>query len=319
MSKRQQTNLVKITDINSLVISGGGIKGFIYIGAIKLFFEYGLINKIKYFYGTSFGGLIVTCLNLGWKYDEIYKFALNFDIDCLMEFDIDNFINNFGLISHKNYETLYKKIIAYKGYDKDITFDELFKKTSKELHLITYSVKHNKCIDLNYKTTPTLKIWQGLYMTTALPILIPPYKYNDDIFIDGGILENFPMSRVKYENINKTIGICTESYKINYNVMCNYLKNGNIFNYVGYLFELVKVVFGYTTQYKTNNYIKLYFSDNVNYMDTFKYNITRENRNMLIDHGYTQSIKQFNNIIESIFRKQIKSHKKNISSKYNEI
>jgi predicted acylesterase/phospholipase RssA len=319
MIDKQLANLIKIIDINSLVISGGGIKGFIYLGAIKLFFEYGIIDKIKYFYGTSFGGLIVTCLNLGWEMDEAFKFALNFPLDCIIDYDIDNFFDNYGLVSKKNYKTLFKKIISFKGFDENITFDELYKKTSKELHLITYSLKKNKCIDLNYESTPTLKIWEGLYMTTALPILISPYEYGDDIYIDGGILENFPLSRVKPENINKTIGICTDSYKINYDLLRKNFVNKDLLKHIEYLLELIKVVFGATQFYDTNNYITLYFDNESEYANTFDYSINNKNRKKLINCGYNQSIKQFECIIESIFKKQINISKKIIGSKYHEV
>lgn len=41
------------------------MKGFLFIGAIKLLSELNILNKIKYYYGTSFGGIIVSCLILG--------------------------------------------------------------------------------------------------------------------------------------------------------------------------------------------------------------------------------------------------------------
>ena len=80
-----------------------------------------------------------------------------------------------------------------------------FDLNDKEFHLIKYSLKENTSDDINYQTMPDLAIWQGLYMTSALPVLIPPYEYKDNIYIDGGIVENFPMNRIKEENRNKAI------------------------------------------------------------------------------------------------------------------
>jgi len=97
-------NLIKITNINTLVISGGGVSGFLFIGVIKLLFELSIINNIKKYYGTSFGGILITCLNLGWTIDEILKFSINFPISCIIDFDINKFIDNNGLVSIDNYK-----------------------------------------------------------------------------------------------------------------------------------------------------------------------------------------------------------------------
>lgn len=316
----QLLNLIKIIDINSLVISGGGTKGYLYLGAIKLLFEYGILDKIKYYYGTSFGGLIVTALNLGWNLEETIKFSTGFPLDCIIDYDIDNFITNYGLVPKINYETVFKKIIKFKGHDENITFKELHTKTSKELHLITYSLKQNKIIDLNYDTTPDLKIWEGLYMTSALPILIPPFEYNDDIYIDGGISENFAMNRVKLENINKSIGICTDSYKPNWNVILKDLKDKDIIKYLEYLMELFKIMFGKNDEFPRKNYITLFFDKSTDMIKTFNYSINQEDRYKFMQSGYDQSISQLHDVIDTIFNGQINdnAYKKQFS-KYNEI
>lgn len=318
---KQLANLTKIIKINTLVISGGGMKGLLYLGAIRLLFEYNIIDKIKYFYGTSIGGLIISCLNLGWSYDELLKFSINFPMDCMIEYDIDNFMNNYGMIKRENYETLYKKIIKFKNFDENITFKELYEKTSKELHLITFSLKKSETVDLNYKTTPDVKIWEGLYMSAALPILVPPFEYKDDIFIDGGILENFPINNINPENKNKTIGICTNFYAIDNKLLFEKFKNKNIINYFSFLLDLIKIIF--TRQEKevaSDDYIILRFEDN---SSAFDFILNANDRQKIIKTGYDQTILQFNNVIHNLFQKQIDEyHSKNAGnkkSKYNEI
>ena len=295
--------LIKITNINSLVISGGGTKGYLYIGAIKLLFKYGIIRRIKYFYGTSFGSLIISCLNLNWSLKEILQFAINFPTNCIIDYDIDNFINNYGLVPKENYEMLFKKIVTFKHFNENLTFRELYDITKKELHLMTFSLKQNKCIDINYQTYPNLKIWEGLYMSSALPLLIPPFKYGDDMFIDGGIGENFPINRVYDENKNKTIGICTDSYKINLPLLkqCN--------NQFDYLVEIFKIACMRTENNITDNCIKLFF-DNSDITKLLDYSMTPNEKIKLINSGYKQSQSQIKHIIETIFKNQININKK---------
>jgi predicted acylesterase/phospholipase RssA len=296
------------------------------LGAIKLFAEYGILNKIKYYYGTSIGALIVTCLNLGWNIEETLKFSVGFPIGCIIEFDIDTFIDNYGLVPNINYETLLKKIIKFKGFDENITFKQLYDLTGKELHLITYSLKDNVSVDLNYVSMPDLQIWRGLYMTSALPVLIPPFEYKDNLYIDGGIVENFPMNRIKKENTNKTIGICADSYKTSWDVLKEKLSDKDIVNYLEYSLELIKIMFTKTVKYNSSNYVKLYFNNTMGPSTTLNFTIDTETKHKIISDGYEQTKSQLPSIIKNIFDEQINEYKnthqhlkKTYGSKYNEI
>ena len=305
-------NLIKILDINTLVISGGGMKGFLYLGAIKLLFELDIIKKIKYYYGTSIGGFFILCIILGWTLEELLKFSINFPIDLMIEFDIDSFIKNYGLVPKINFETFIKKIITYKGFDENITFKELYSQISKEINFITYSLKNNDVLVINYINTPDLMVWEGLYMTASLPILIPPYIHNNDIFIDGGIIDNFPIDRVKIENKSKIFGICANPYRPIWSKLEENLNNKEIINYS---LELIKIFFSRPKKYLTNNYIRLY---NDNLLNMFDFNMNSESKEKIINIGYQQSLEQIDSIIENIFKEQIKSNKNKFSI-YNEI
>jgi predicted patatin/cPLA2 family phospholipase len=308
--------LIKIIDINTLVISGGAMKGYLFIGVIKLLFEYNIISKIQKYYGTSFGAIIVSCLILGWNFDELLKLSTKFPVDSILNYDIDNFIENYGLIPKINYETLYKKIIIFKGFDPNITFKQLYDKTGKELNIIVYDIKNSKAIVVNYNTFPDLMIWEGLYMTTALPVLVPPYAYKDNFYIDGGIVENFPIDRIPVEDIYKTIGICTNYHtndweKIEYNLL-----NKDIINYLQYSLELIKIIITRRQlNFSIDTIIFVNFNDNEasgkNIISSIKFNISDIEKKFFIDKGYDQAKKQFKNIIEKIFFNQLKTNKFN--------
>ncbi len=311
-------DLIKITEINSLVISGGAVKGLLSIGAIKFLFEYEIIKKIKYFYGTSSGGLIATILVLGWSLDDILKFMTKFPIDCVMKYDVNVLAENYGLVSRENNEILYKKIIQYKNHNVDITFKELYEKTSVELNLITFSLKQNSGYQLNHINTPNLKVWEGLYMTSALPILFPPYEYNDDIFIDGGIVENFPINRVKPENRDKMIGIYIDTCYNGWNIIKNNIMNKNLLNSIEYSIELIKIFF-YTSNH--NHSLDLCIKLNTDEINSVNFKLDQKDREKLISLGYSQTSKQFQQIIKSLFNKQINDYKlnSNFKSRFNEI
>jgi len=302
-------NLIKILDINTLVISGGGMCGFLFIGSIKLLFELDIIKKFKFFYGTSIGSFIILFIILGWNLEELLKFSINFPIDSIIDFDIDTFIENYGLVPKINFETIIKKIITYKGFGENITFKDLYIQTSKEINFITYSLKNNNCLVINHINTPDLMVWEGLYMTASLPILIPPYIYNNNVYIDGGIIDNFPIDRVKLENRSKIFGICINSYTPTWSNLEKYILDKDLINYS---LELMKIFFSRSNNYLTNNYIKL--NNNINNMFDFKMNSSF--REKLVNVGYEQSLEQINPLIENIFKEQVKDNYKH-KNKYN--
>jgi len=311
-------NLIKIIEINSLVISGGGTRGYLFLGAIKLLFEHKLLDKIKYYYATSAGALIILCLNLGWNIEEMLKFGSGFPLGCIMEFDIDSFMENYGLVSKINAETLYKKMIKYKNYNENITFKQLYDITGKELNFITYSLKTNSTVAINYLTFPDLPIWEGLYMSSSLPVLMSPHisDIHNDIFIDGGIVENFPINRVRPENIYKTIGISSKSYTSDWDKIKNKINDKDIMNLLEYSLELIKIFFFRGNKHHINNCIELDMDPNMPASINFDFNANSEIKQQIILYGYECTKKQLPNIIKEIFNNQVNETKKQIP-KYN--
>lgn len=308
-------NLIKILDINTLVISGGGMKGFLFLGAVKLLYELNIIKKFKYFYGTSIGGFVCLCIVLGWEIDEILKFSINFPLDSIIDYNIDSLIENFALVPKINFETIIKKIITYKGFNENITFRELYLHTLKEINFMTFSIKNNESKILNHLNTPDLTIWEGLYMTASLPILIPPYIYNNDIYIDGGIIDNFPIDKIKIENKTKVIGICINPY---IPIWSNIEQNINNKDIINYSLELIKICFSLPKKYINTNYIKL---NNIDINDMFNFKMNSNSKEKLINIGYNQCLEQITPLLQQIFNEQINLNKsiKYKFSKYNEI
>ena len=52
--------------------------------------------------------------------EEILKFGSGFPLGCIIDFDIDSFLKNYGLVPKINSETLFKKIIKYKNFNENI-------------------------------------------------------------------------------------------------------------------------------------------------------------------------------------------------------
>ena len=60
----------------NLVISGGGVKGILHLGALKIL-EEKYIKKYKNFAGSSAGSIIVLLLCIGYTYNDIMMIFKN--------------------------------------------------------------------------------------------------------------------------------------------------------------------------------------------------------------------------------------------------
>ena len=54
-----------------------------------------------------------------------------------------------------------------------------------------------ECIDLNHTTFPTLHLSDMIQMTSSIPIVFTPVKYNNEYYMDGGFMNNCPLQSIQ--------------------------------------------------------------------------------------------------------------------------
>jgi NTE family protein len=188
-----------------LILSGGGIKGIAYIGAFAALSKLNMINNFKIYVGTSVGALMAFLLIIGYKHNEMFEFIKLFDFIKLKNIDFTNAINNFGLDNGYNFEYLLKKLMEEKGYDDKTTLSELYKKTQKKLIITTVCVNDAKIIYMSHDTHPDIPVYLAIRMSISVPIYFCPVMYENKCYIDGGIIDNYPI-RI-FDKLDKVLGL----------------------------------------------------------------------------------------------------------------
>lgn len=194
---------------NTLILSGGGIKGFGMLGSLQ-FLEHN--NRLKGFnkiIGTSIGGIIGYLLVLGFQPTDIV-------IQCIQEnyfqkikkFNILRGIIGEGFLDFDIFETILKDC-SYKKLEKEElpTFKELYEYNPIDLKMITYNYTKNEEEVLSKDTTPDLSILDAARMTSNIPFVFGHYKYKDNYYFDGFITSNFPLHLINKEE-DVPLGIC---------------------------------------------------------------------------------------------------------------
>ena len=171
-------------------------------------------------------------------------------------------------------------LIEKKFGKKTITFLELYKKTKVDLIITGTCLNKQRLRYFNYKNTPDMNVNLALRITYSVPFVFDKIYFENNVYVDGGLLNNFPLDYFK-KSIKNTIGITLRD-KIEIN---------NLENLDNYILSLI-----YVSSQSYHNYILEKYKENIIIINLdiqiFDINISKDKFNDLIEIGYN-SIKKF--------------------------
>lgn len=201
---------MQTSQIEHLVLSGGGLLGISYIGLFRYLEEqptgFPILKSIT---GCSAGAMFGTLLAIGYKHNEMqtivntinFKEYININVDSIL-----NFMRTKGLETGNNLINLIKKCIKDKTGDENITFIQIKEKYNINLQIGVTNLTKSKFELCNYTNTPNIQIHQAIRASIAIPFIFEPVVIGDEIFCDGGLLDNLPIEDViNMENIMANI------------------------------------------------------------------------------------------------------------------
>jgi predicted patatin/cPLA2 family phospholipase len=201
------------TKYDTICMSGGGIKGFAFIGALKYLENNNHINlsEINHFIGTSAGSMLSFFLSLDYSLKEIEDFIISFNFKKIIpDFNIENLLLNHGLDCGDKIMFVIMNFLKEKYDTDDVTFQEHYNLTNNKLTIIGTNFTKNCEEVFNYINTPNMSVRLAIRISISIPILFNPVLYNDNYYIDGGIINNFPMNHCNPET---TLGLYIKSVR----------------------------------------------------------------------------------------------------------
>jgi hypothetical protein len=82
----------------------------------------------------------------------------------------------------------------------------------------------------SHKETPDMPLIVAIMASMSFPFIFPPVVYKDFHFIDGGVIDNFPLDQVS----EKALGL-----KVNFSPIDGLNSTKSPISYIGKLFELI--------------------------------------------------------------------------------
>lgn len=184
-----------------LILAGGGVKGFCLLGAIQRLYDKNKIdqNNLTHFSGSSIGGIISFFLAIGYSPTELMVYMCTKGVfESLKINALYNILAETTLYEYSVIDNMFEKMTIEKiGYVP--TLNELYEKHGKTLVVSTYNLTKLEIEYISYKNYPDLNCLKALRMTSNLPFIFGEFFNNEYEYIDGGIVDNLPLSTIDVE------------------------------------------------------------------------------------------------------------------------
>tara|TARA_B100000795_G_scaffold136703_1_gene102096 strand:+ start:652 stop:1494 length:843 start_codon:yes stop_codon:yes gene_type:complete len=276
--------------IKNLVLSAAGINGYIFLGGIKYLMEKNLLDNLENILGTSVGSILGLLYILGFTIDEIIELATKISPDTIFNItgkNVISFISDYGIDNGEKIIKIIKIICEKKVGNSNITFQELYNIKNITFTVSALNVNKKSLVYFSHKNYPNLEVYKAIRMSTSIPIIFKPYIFEDQYFVDGGVID--PCSLDFFKNTKETLVFMISSKK-----------NIKIKNITDYLTELVfspieKVIDNY---YDKPNIIIFESKDN----EGLDFEIKKDRIKELIENGFNITKEEINDILEYFTR-----------------
>ena len=269
-------------DIEHLVISGGGpVFGLYVYGILNQLCSDDKINidKIKSIYGCSAGSILgaLLCLKFDWK--DLTDYIVRKPWDKIVNIepeDIFSVSNDKGILDRKFFEEIFSTLLLAKDLDVNITLKQLYEYSNIDLHIYTSKINTFEYIDISHSTYPDMSIIDAVNMSSAIPFIFKPVKYDDSYFIDGCVIKNFPFDEFIENNMEvpeeKILAISLEL--IQDVVDCSEM---SLMNYASFIYRNQMILLDKQKHIaKFNITVPLSSSDMLDFIQIFKNSAMRE-------------------------------------------
>jgi len=166
-----------------LVLGPASMGIFSLIGTLKAR-ETELVD-VKEISGSSAGAILALFLALGMSVDEILETSLSVNIPNFVKIRIGSFFNKFGFV---DMVPIRKKLVDICGSDP--TFNEL----DMKIYVSAYCLNTAETVYFSKDTHPDMKVIDAVCMSMAVPFIFACGNYEDNIYVDGGMKEEYPLT-----------------------------------------------------------------------------------------------------------------------------
>ena len=275
------------------IFGGGAVRGLVYLGAVRALKERNV--EITGYAGASAGSIAAVLTALDYTGEEMTEIFNGIDYmlfrDLNFSFKIELALSKGEVFTDKIREIIAKKM----GTNDPVTFKDF----PKNIYIVTSNLTTGESVIFSKETTPDFEVAQAIRISSGFPGLMNPVELNGEYLVDGDLAKPCALSQIspllnpKDEKILEFRIEGTKKQALPTNPL-SFLNNGIDFLNNISTDNAVKT-FGDREKY---DYIVFPVKDIL----LFDFNISKEQRDYLVDLGY----KTTNDFFDVTLRKKRK-------------
>ena len=275
------TNGLKYT----CLFGGGAIRGLAYVGAIRALEELGI--EYDTIGGSSVGSIFAALLACGYKSYELENLFIKVNFELFKDIHLGigkPFALSKGEIFIDWLNELISKKIVLKT-KRNVTFADL----EQNLVIITTNLKTFETQEFSKFATPDFEIAKAIRISSSMPGLMPPFRYNGADLVDGDLQKAAPMWKL------------TDTLNNSPSRIMEFRLEGDCSNEAKSPISFINTIYSCVTDIATDFVTEIYGQNDryecirINTGDIFfaDFNLDRDSRRKLIESGYIQTFRYF--------------------------
>jgi len=170
----------------ALVLGGGGLKGFAHIGVFRALNEMGIVPTVVA--GTSIGALIGAAYARGMPISEMADRAR-----ALQRRDLFR-LNRMGMLLERQHSPAIYLEEPLRNVVKAVSTEKRFDQLKTTLLVNTVDISRGTQLVWGLPGLRHVSVADAVYASCALPGFYPPGNIDGRLCVDGGVIDNLPVS-----------------------------------------------------------------------------------------------------------------------------
>lgn len=291
------------------LFGGGAIRGLAYVGAIRALEELNVDFDI--IGGSSVGSIFATLLACGYKSYELENLFMKVNFELFKDIHL-GIGKGIALSRGEIFIDWLNELIVEKlevNKKTKLTFKDL----EQDLVIITTNLKAFNTQEFSKFETPDFEIAKAIRISSSMPGLMPPFKYNNADLVDGDLQKASPMWKL------------TDTLNNSESRILEFRLEGDCSNETKSPISFINTIYSCITDVATDFVCEVYGQNdrfdcirlNTGSIFFADFNLNREARRELINSGYNQTMNYFKVILpqkkeklEQVYSKALKILKK---------
>lgn len=193
----------------ALIFEGGGMKGMCYVGALMELTKDSFLDlsQIHHYGGTSAGAIVATLLASDHTLEEIEEIMYRTKWKRMQDGSF-GFVRNvmrlfrrFGYHRGQFMDKFINNLLLKKTGVRKITFEQLYGITGNHLKMVGTNVTTGEVMYIDHLSTPHMTVGKGVQISSCVPFIFEPVKYDGCVYVDGGLIKNLDLDMFSEFNL----------------------------------------------------------------------------------------------------------------------